>query len=293
MHLYRRALSYTKCVYFFIRYIPLLVQISILFIGTELTPHFHFTSHDCFIWQIYQGVAASLIVVTVDTVLILRIHALYHGHPQIRRLVGVFFLMEIVGLAVGLGLALPGITYDNLCLVVAAPGSLIIYGASSILFQIFLFALTVYKFAQAARSGWGDVPLIVLLMRDGSWAFVLLFVVYVGQLGLYALPKDKDPFAGILYGWLLTAFSFSGYRILINLNHLAEETNGSQNRTSNIHRTNTDIQFSTQMFNSERHTCDPENSYELSPISPRGRDASRIGRRTFETSQISTLSLGH
>lgn len=45
---------------------------SILFIGTELTPHFHFTPHDCYIWQIYQGVAASTIVVTVDTVLILR-----------------------------------------------------------------------------------------------------------------------------------------------------------------------------------------------------------------------------
>lgn len=116
--------------------------------------------------------------------------------------------------------------------------------------------------------------------------------------------------------WLLTAFSFSvgnlshifsvylpihsmcsniccqGYRILINLNRLAEKTNGSQNRTSNIHRTDTHIQFSTQIFNSQRQTYAQEESYELSPLSSRGREDSRTGRRTFETSQISTLSLG-
>ena len=45
----------------------------------------------------------------------------------------------------------------------------------AILFQAILFALTVYKFILAIRDGWGDVPLIVLLTRDGTWAFCLLF----------------------------------------------------------------------------------------------------------------------
>ena len=45
---------------------------SILLIGSELTPHFHFSSHDCYIWQVYQGVAAGAIFTTVDTILILR-----------------------------------------------------------------------------------------------------------------------------------------------------------------------------------------------------------------------------
>lgn len=67
-----RAWNYTKYVYFLVRYLPMLVQVSILLIGSELTPHFHFTAHDCYIWQIYQGVAASSIVAMVDTVLILR-----------------------------------------------------------------------------------------------------------------------------------------------------------------------------------------------------------------------------
>ena len=45
---------------------------SILLIGTELTPPFHFTPHDCYIWQVYQAVALSLILTVVDIILILR-----------------------------------------------------------------------------------------------------------------------------------------------------------------------------------------------------------------------------
>ncbi|KAF8973080.1 hypothetical protein BDZ97DRAFT_1752120 [Flammula alnicola] len=238
----KRTWSYTKYVYFIVRYLPVLVQISILLIGSELTPHFHFTPHDCFIWQVYQGVAAAIIVTTVDTILILRVHALYHGHHVIRRLVAVFFLFEIAGMAVGLALAVPGVTYDNICLVVSVPPTLIIYGP---------------------RSGWGDVPLIVLIMRDGTWAFFLLFCVYVGQIGLYGLRNAA--FAGVLYGWLLTCFSFSGYRILLNLSRLRNVP--TANRAENTHT---------------------QESFELSSnfTSPRS------GGRTFDTSQISTLSLG-
>ena len=38
---------------------------SILLMGTELTPPFHFTPHDCFIWQVDQAVGLSLILTAV------------------------------------------------------------------------------------------------------------------------------------------------------------------------------------------------------------------------------------
>lgn len=56
------------------------------------------------------------------------VHALFHGNQKIRRVVAFFYAMEIIGMAVGLALALPGVTYDNLCLVLSVPHSLIIYG---------------------------------------------------------------------------------------------------------------------------------------------------------------------
>lgn len=121
-------------------------------------------------------------------------NALYHGNTAMRRLIVGFFLLEVFGMIIGLALALPGITFDELCLVLGVPHSLIIYAyevswnlwvhradssipssGASIIFQTFLFSITVYKFYHAARSGLGDVPLIVLLVRDGTWAFIILF----------------------------------------------------------------------------------------------------------------------
>ncbi|KAJ3514113.1 hypothetical protein NLJ89_g2564 [Agrocybe chaxingu] len=326
-----RMWSYTKCVYFIVRYLPLLVQISILFIGTELTPYFHFTHHDCFIWQVYQGVAASTIVTAVDTILILRVHALYHGHSTIRRVVIVLFVFEIIGIIIGLSLALPGITYDHVCLVMGVPPTLIVYGGATIIFQMSLFVLTAYKFVQALRSGWGDVPLIQLLMRDGTWAFFLLSIVYAGQIGLYALQNHA--YAGVLYGqvilpclsspaantslsflgvagsspssrfayvfttfflFLSRSFLLKGYRILLNLNRLAESSQPNSRTTDPARRTDTnlDIRFTTRPLQSGWNTSDPE-SYELSPRQlSKSHEHERFGGRTLDTSQISTLSLG-
>ncbi|KAF9529227.1 hypothetical protein CPB83DRAFT_852894 [Crepidotus variabilis] len=314
-YIWPRKWTFPKFTYFGARYLPMMVQTSILLIGSELTPIFHFTSHDCFIWQVFQGVSASTIVVIVDSILILRIFALYHDNRTIRILVCVFFTLEVVGIVVGLALALPGITYDDVCLVVGVPPALIIYGASSIIFQMILFFLNVFKFVKAIRSGWGNVPLVKLLMRDGTWAFILLFFVYVSQIGLYGLKNSA--YAGVLYGWLLTSFSFCGYRILMNLNSMA---NGERPRAipppngpPHTAPTNTNIEFTTRLFSSDPNTDISDNTHlefnELSPISeprrlrldhhyphrPSNRDQyiehQPRTHKMVATSQISTMDL--
>ena len=44
-----------------------------------------------------------------------------------------------------------------------------------ILFETLLFGLTLFKFVQAVRTGWGHTPVMALLARDGTWAFALIF----------------------------------------------------------------------------------------------------------------------
>ncbi|TFK44353.1 hypothetical protein BDQ12DRAFT_672835 [Crucibulum laeve] len=281
--IWSRPWNYTKFVYFFVRYIPVMVQISLLFIGSELTPHFHFTPHDCYIWQVYQGVAASTILLLVDTILILRLHALYHGNKLVRRIVAAFFVTEIIGIVVGLSLALPAITYDSICLVNSVPPTLTIYGAGSIIFQAAVFALTAWKFIEAARSGWGDVPLIMLLMRDGTWAFFLLFFTYVGQLALYGL---KNPaMAGILYCWLLTALSFSGYRILLNISNLGRMAALPEGGVS-TRITDANIQFTTQIFSYAPNATDV---FEMSNISSERTLPPSHGSSSTHNYQMTTI----
>ncbi|KAF7375891.1 hypothetical protein MSAN_00003500 [Mycena sanguinolenta] len=252
----RKPWTRTKFIYFFIRYIPLCIEISTLLLGSpELTPQFHFTPHDCFIWEVYQGVGTVLVFGAVDYVLILRVYALYHNNPTILRVVFVAFALEVCGMCVGLGLSLGGIKFDDLCLTNAAPETLIIYGGSTLLFQTFMFILTIIKFITAVREGWGDTPLVGLVMRDGTWAFFLLFAVVAANSALFAL-KNHD-LASILFEWILSVFSFSGYHIMLNLAyHLQDDGPRLPTSRSNTH--DSPYQFTTRIV------TDRDRVYELS-----------------------------
>ncbi|KAK1231777.1 hypothetical protein PQX77_005099 [Marasmius sp. AFHP31] len=291
-----RKWTFMKFNFFFVRYIPLFVQIPLLFVGTELTPYFHFTDYDCFIWQVYQGVASVCIIMSCDSVLLARIYALYYHNARIRYLVSISYILEIAMMSAGLALALPGIHYDEKCTVIFVPESLIVYAGGAVIFQTLLFGLTLYKFLAGVREGWRDIPIVKLLMRDGTWAFFLLFskwtdlnftssrqtdidlrypsrvslhyhlipppcnqsVEIVAEVSLYGLKNHA--YAGVLYAWLLTGYSVCGYRILLNINHLTRSpwsfSGGSQTLTEN------------PQFTSNAGDTDIPISYELQELDP-------------------------
>ncbi|KAJ7244181.1 hypothetical protein B0H12DRAFT_1022681 [Mycena haematopus] len=241
----RKPSTRTKFLYFFIRYIPLFIQMRVKTLASKL---FHFTPHDCFIWQVYQGVATVLVFTAVDYVLILRVYALYHNSAIIRRVVVVGFSLEVCGMCVGLGLSLGGIKFDEICLTTAVPSTLIVYGGSTLLFQTFLFGLTVIKFIRAVREGWGDTPLVGLVMRDGTWAFFLLFAVVAGDAALFGLKNHT--FASVLFGWV----DQRGYHVLLNLSRLHD---APRQPTSQSITYDSSYQFTTRIV------TDRDRAYEL------------------------------
>ena len=44
-----------------------------------------------------------------------------------------------------------------------------------IAFETVLLVLMLVKFVQALLSGWGDAPVLTVVVRDGIWAFALVF----------------------------------------------------------------------------------------------------------------------
>jgi hypothetical protein len=38
--------------------------------------------------------------------------------------------------------------------------------------------MTLRRFAQSLREGWDSAPIMVLLVRDGTWAFIIIFRMY-------------------------------------------------------------------------------------------------------------------
>ncbi|KAF8882717.1 hypothetical protein BD779DRAFT_913203 [Infundibulicybe gibba] len=240
-----------KFLYFYIRYVPIIILISTLVVGADFTAYFGFTANDCYIWQVYQGIAVLLTIWATDLILILRVFAIYKGCPVVRSLLSTVFLGEVVCMSTGLGLTLPHVEYNHLCFIVDAPSILFIVLASPIVMQSLLFMLTSWKFVSAIRAGWGHVPLVVLLMRDGTWAFFMLFVILVGECLIYSFRSDG--YSSILYGWVLAAFSFSGYRIILNINHLSQSPHY---QTATSAQTS---QFTTQIFLESQDTRECES----------------------------------
>ncbi|ESK82912.1 hypothetical protein Moror_1355 [Moniliophthora roreri MCA 2997] len=228
---WRKKWSFMKFNFFFVRYFPLLVQMFLL--TGRIRP---FNNLDCRIWLIYQGTVLVLTIISCDLILrarsksfsprfaqiltYLAVHALYFDSKFIQRLVSFSLILEIIGVCVGLCLGILGIHFSEVCVVTEIPHGLLYYVGAIIIFQTALFGLTLYKFVAELQAGWGNIPIVKLLMRDGTWAFFTLFVMMIGMSAYWF----KHPtFTGVLYPWVLTSYSFSGYRILLNINHLSQQ----------------------------------------------------------------------
>ncbi|KAL0950316.1 hypothetical protein HGRIS_010291 [Hohenbuehelia grisea] len=232
--------TYMKFLYFFVRYFALCVQIALLFTGSDISRHFHFSISDCNIWGNFQAASAMVISLGVDWILVLRVDALYCANRGVRFLLASLLLFETICMGLGLGLMAGGTIYDQNCTVLDVPKALIIYGVSTLIVQLILFILSAVRFIAHARSDSSRIPLLSLVVRDGAWAFFLVAAVEVGHGALFEVKNRA--FSGVLYCWALTIFSFSGYRILLNLQTLAPE----KSRASTQMTTDIELQFASQ-----------------------------------------------
>ncbi|KAJ3536833.1 hypothetical protein NMY22_g5861 [Coprinellus aureogranulatus] len=227
--------SFTKAAFFFIRYFPPLLGLSTQFYGAPLPNQY--SDRACYVWNVYQGLGLILTIVAVDYILILRVFAMYPRNTPIRATTALLYASEIVTMSVGFGIGIPQLRFDDRCVTHDSPPIVMVASGFPILYQAFLFVATAVRFYFSLKAGWGNIPILHLLMRDGTWAFVVLFAVLVTEALLYSV--DVDAYTGFLYGWANTAFSICGYRIIINMNKL--------NRSSNqpIVSTSPEIQFTS------------------------------------------------
>ena len=92
-----------------------------------------------------------------------------------------------------LALALPKMRFSINCLVSGTPGifmafwyvtclSCLLYSKpnvlrrlSSLVFETFLFVLTLYAFFQNVKREYGKHSILFVFIRDGTWAFAIIF----------------------------------------------------------------------------------------------------------------------
>ena len=76
----------------------------------------------------------------------------------------------------------------------------------SLAFETVLFVLTIIKFVDAVKQGWGKGPIMQQFVTDGTWAYLLIFLVMLVNMMLYKYVHST--LTGICYTYVsdLTTF---------------------------------------------------------------------------------------
>ncbi|KAI0753746.1 hypothetical protein C8Q74DRAFT_1373691 [Fomes fomentarius] len=212
--IWKRAWTPAKAMYFIARYMPWLVQLALLAINVNGTTGLTFTSQQCATWQIVQGILLQVIVTTVDVILVTRVYALFSRNHILLIALGSLFLLEIASLCYIVAIVTPRLTYNDECYVTSSPSIFQYYWIISLTFETLLFALTIAKFLDALKQGWGMGPIMQQFVTDGTWAYALIFVVMLINMMMYKYVHST--LTGICYTWLLVVLSFAGSRLVLN-----------------------------------------------------------------------------
>lgn len=230
--IWRRPTSWVKFAYSFVRYIPLLHLGGVL----TLTADRDYPSSGCRGWIIDQLVVIEVLTLVVEIILVVRVYALYNRNKLVLALLSLAFVAEVSIMLMALVLVIPKQTFTPDCLVAGSPKIYIAYWLSSLIFETLLFVLTLVKFFQSAKREYGSNSILFVFVRDGTWAYAMIFLAMLLNTLLYQLVDT--PLAGMGYFWAQSVMSFAGSHVLLNIRRLSQPTSKPANTLSTM-------QFST------------------------------------------------
>ncbi|KAF9033269.1 hypothetical protein BDZ89DRAFT_1063008 [Hymenopellis radicata] len=208
--------SWLKWAFLFARYFPLLAQITGRVIDMSILYQKSLLLNKSFIrgWYISQVLVAWLTILGAEIVMMSRVYAMYNRN----RWLGIGFIsllvMETVTVFLGLGLTLPASDFDPLMLITTTSHSFVFFGISAMVAQIIILALSVIRYV---RGEWNGIPIIKLMIRDGTLAFGVLFFVSL-LLVVYTLLDTN--WAATTYAWLITFVSVVECRLILNMQRI-------------------------------------------------------------------------
>jgi len=233
--------------YFLVRYFPLLSELSLLLDGTAFAQELHVSPHACIAMEIWQSAVTAITVAAVDLVFVFRVRALYHDSIWVHRALPIVWAVYVTVMIICIGITVAENPLDAVCYAYHIPKILLFYGLVGTSLQLILFILTSIKY-KTMRRRWRDVTLMHLLMRDGTWAVTLILVVLLFQ-GLVILVYNDGRLNSLFLLWIISLFSFCGYRVLLNLRAFALAEQRSHRFSSSDTRsgavTDPDVQIST------------------------------------------------
>jgi len=168
-----------------------------------------------------------------------------------------------------LALSIPRMEFASDCLITHTPAIFTSYWILSPSFETVLFALTLVKFFTSISRRLGGQSIMYALVRDGTWAYAIIFVIMLMNTLMYHLVDN--PLAGICFFWELSVMSFAGSHVLLNLRRLAVRNSPRADSVWTVPEADT-IQFSSRATNTAQRRGDAvvTDMFELQEMEPSG-----------------------
>jgi len=214
--IWKKQFAFTSYIYVFVRYFAWISQVALMSgVDTLSTSHGrHPSPNECRNWVTWETTSAQVQLMAVELLLMMRVHALYNRSRKVLYALGICYVLEVVVMTVSITLSTINSKSTSNCETIV-PLTIIAYGAASLLFELLLLVMTTTKVVKQLKETWRQIPLMRTILRDGLWAFALIFVAIFTNAILYGFVKNA--LSAVAFPWLLTVSSFSGYRLMLNL----------------------------------------------------------------------------
>ncbi|KZT10348.1 uncharacterized protein LAESUDRAFT_755858 [Laetiporus sulphureus 93-53] len=227
-YIWKASHSWMKWIYAFIRHFPYIVPITInVFLpGSSSGSRLH--SNQCRGFITYQFIANEALTVAVEAILIARVCAMFNRNKPVVGLVIALFAMEVAAMITVLAFSIPRIQFSPTCLITHTPSIFTSYWLWSLAFETFLFALTLIRFFSDIRRGLSGTSVLYILVRDGMWAYAVIFAIMLLNTLCYHLIDGS--LAGLCFCWEFAIMSIAGSHVLLNLrrfSHRSHESDGT------------------------------------------------------------------
>jgi hypothetical protein len=247
--------SWLKWAFFLTRYAPLAAVIAHRLVITAVQLGLPASPNSLKIFFVLHSLTSHYIMLTIQILLMSRVYALYDQKPYILFSFLAILVTEIILMVVGLSIGLPSGVLNLRTLINNPPSSMAYFGLSSAVSQLVILALTLTRCWFYFNTVWKKTPLLVLLVRDGTVTFLILFVLAVL---IVVFTLQSSMFASLVQFWYLVVMSSVGCRMITNFEVLDISDHEEQLTTAPFHHYKQDGHFDLQTF-----SFSSEDSYDF------------------------------
>ncbi|KAF8960806.1 hypothetical protein BDZ97DRAFT_1665344 [Flammula alnicola] len=241
-YIWRGSMNRVKALYMFARYFTLSVQWAntyIVFVPLSRVPVHR---HGCMGWFLFLTISACFLLAAVDSLIMLRVYALYNCSPKMAAFLASLLVMQGMLVATCTSRTLHLVPFSETCNVLETPHEVIYIMAGVLLTQTILLVLTIAK----RKIAFGESPIVHLVVRHGAWVFVLVVSMWVTIIPYSLFTQVSKPH--IIFVWPIALMSIATCRLIINMQKIHIEMRS--NRHSDSRLADTDIMFTSyiEMF---------------------------------------------